>query len=381
MSNNSLLQIVLISSRNDVVSFCRKAFSGKVDFLTMQNLSNDVFSRPHFLLLDASLVLNASTQILEKIHANQKSMMILVPSDSNEDLSEYCEGFCPNLVTFPIEQALFALRVTNMLENLSKTSVSVCTDTKPRSDSLLGFFEGTSPATRELRAKIEKAVMLDGSVLLLGETGTGKSTAANVIHQLSKRKEKLFRSINVATLPDNLTCSILFGTEKGAYTDAVKSEGLYKIADGGTMFLDEIGVASPLLQAMLLTFMDTGTFFKMGGTNIEKVDVRSIFATNASIGEMLQNGSFRMDLFFRISDSVIEIPPLRERKEDLRIIAGNYVVKKERVLSEAAFQKLEGYHWPGNIRELHQCLDRAIANCKSETIPAKYLDFGIFNGF
>ena len=160
---------------------------------------------------------------------------------------------------------------------------------------------------------------------------------------------------------------------------AARSQGLFKAADGGTLFLDEIGMSSPALQAMLLTVLESGQIQKVGSEKTERVDVRVIFATNASISAMMQSGSFRSDLYFRISDTVICIPPLRERKEDIRFMIEEYAAKNRKYIPETTVRRMEEYYWPGNIRELHQCLRRAFRNCPHDTIGAEYLDFGLFN--
>ena len=151
---------------------------------------------------------------------------------------------------------------------------------------------------------------------------------------------------------------------------------MFEAADGGTLFLDELGVASLDVQAMLLTVLETGNFKKVGTQKEQHVDVRLIFATNADITRMLRDGSFRSDLYFRICDNIIKLPPLRERKEDIWEMVESYIVKEDFMIKEDALERLENYSWPGNIRELHKCLRRAMVRSKDHVIGAEQIDFG-----
>ena len=187
------------------------------------------------------------------------------------------------------------------------------------------------------------------------------------------------QSVNMATVIEGLAESTLFGTKEGGYTDATNREGLFKTADKSTLFLDEIGTASNVIQSKLLTVLETGLIKKVGSDVKEKVDVRVITSTNANIRTMLEEGTFRKDFYFRISDLIIEIPPLEKHKEDLRIICNEYVKDKNITFSEQAFQKIEDYNWPGNIRELHQCINRALIKCTGNAITPEVIDFGLFN--
>ena len=376
----STLRVVVITGRGDLVSFCRDILEYQASVRVENKLIESLFQESSFYVIDADLLQSAPVQSLEKIKLYSNKILFLIPSDGTVQALDFFNSLCKYSISFPLDENLFTSHFYKMISNY-KTGVSnsdsIQDDSVP--DSIMGFFGGKSRAMYEVRRKILKAARVNTPVLLLGETGTGKTTAAELIHKLSDRAKNIFKDKNVSTISDSLACSTLFGTESGAFTDAVKNDGLFIIANGGTLFLDEIGMATLSLQAMLLTVIETHLIQKVGSEKSEKVDVRLIFATNASIKKMIQDGSFRPDLYFRISDIVIHIPPLRERKEDIRVIAKDYTEKKNKLLSEEALKKLEAYDWPGNIRELLKCLDNAIDDARDKTITADNIDFGLFD--
>lgn len=303
------------------------------------------------------------------------------------DISEIAQirvekTFC-NILTFPCEAPSFQ----NFLKKISrsieyqtqKIDIQKYGIQSIKNTSIMGFFCGHSKLIEDVRQGIQKAATNENPVLLLGETGTGKTTAAKLIHKLSSRRHKAFESLNISTVVDTLSSSTFFGTESGAYTDALKHKGVFRNADNGTLLLDEIGLASEKVQQMLLEVLETQKIKSVGSDKVEKINVRMIFATNAALYNMLKTGSFRQDLYYRISDSIIRFPSLRQRKEDIRDIVKNYLETTDKKISESAIHRLEKYDWPGNIRELRQCLKRAIENSASGTIQAEHLDFGLFD--
>lgn len=227
---------------------------------------------------------------------------------------------------------------------------------------------GKSGAIRRVLVKAKKVSGTEATVLILGETGVGKELLARAIHQLSHRKEKLFITINVSALTENLLTTELFGYEKGAFTSAEKSKvGRFEMADGGTIFLDEIGDLSMEAQVKLLRVLQEGEFERVGGTRTIRSDFRLIAATNKDLRQMVAKGEFRSDLFYRINTFPIEIPPLREREEDIPDIAMHFMrryARKNRKnllsISNHELKKLLGYAWPGNIRELEHIIERAV---------------------
>jgi transcriptional regulator with PAS, ATPase and Fis domain len=206
------------------------------------------------------------------------------------------------------------------------------------------------------------------TVLLTGETGTGKDLAAKAIHYNSDRAARAFVNITMSALPEQLLESELFGHERGAFTDArTQKRGLFETADGGTVFLDEIGEMTLGLQSKLLRFLEEKTFKRVGGLNDLRVDVRVIAATNKDLEEEVKSGKFREDLYYRLQVMPIHLPALRERKGDIPLLA-NYFIdrfnrefrKRVRGLSQAAQDLLEQYSWPGNVRELRNAIERAM---------------------
>ena len=229
---------------------------------------------------------------------------------------------------------------------------------------------GKSEGIREVFNKIEQIASSNTTVLVLGETGTGKELVSRAIHNLSLRKKRSLIKVNCATLPANLIESELFGHEKGAFTSSqARHIGRFEIADGGTLFLDEIGEIPLELQAKLLQVVQDGEFERLGSSHTIKVDTRIIAATNRNLEEEVRKGNFREDLWYRLNVFPITVPPLRDRLEDIPILV-DFLVKKiaKRIgkkidnIPAGVMETLQDYHWPGNIRELENVLERAVIN-------------------
>lgn len=223
---------------------------------------------------------------------------------------------------------------------------------------------------------VEKIAPTDVTCLILGESGTGKEVIARGVHSLSKRNEKRFVAINCAAVPENLMESELFGYEKGAFTGAAKRTlGKVEVASGGTLFLDEIGDMPLALQAKLLRFLQERVVERLGGREEIPVDVRVVCATNKNLEQMVAEGTFREDLFYRISEMVVDLPPLRERGGDKALLARHLLQKFCEQLNKnikgftpEAISAIEGYEWPGNIREMENKLKRAVIMCDQRNI-------------
>ncbi len=238
-----------------------------------------------------------------------------------------------------------------------------------------------SAAVREVLESANRVAGTDSTVLLTGETGTGKEMFARYIHETSARKGRLMVPVNCAALPTELAESELFGHEKGAFTGAVaKKRGKFEIADGGTIFLDEIGELPAETQAKILRVLQEHEFEPVGGTRPVRVDVRVIAATNRDLEAAVRHGSFRADLFYRLNVFPIHLPPLRERTQDLEALVECFVNRFARrigrtaaVLSEEALQKLISYRWPGNIRELANVVERAVILCDGPVLKPEHI--------
>jgi len=239
---------------------------------------------------------------------------------------------------------------------------------------------GDSKKMREVTSLAEKAARSDSNILLQGETGTGKELFAEFIHESSTRNKKPLVVVNCASLPDQLIESELFGYEKGAFTDAKTSkQGLVEVADGGTLFLDEIGELSLTLQPKLLRFLENGEFRRIGGVSNLSSNVRVIGATNKDLMKEAEAGNFRRDLLFRLNVITLEIPPLRERGNDVLLLANFFLQKKSPVrspksLGSDAERELLGYDFPGNVRELEHIIERAIIFSDTDKIYPKELN-------
>ena len=219
-------------------------------------------------------------------------------------------------------------------------------------------------------------------MLLSGESGTGKELFARAVHHLSRRRQGPFFAINCAAIPESLLENELFGHEKGAYTGAgAARRGKMEMADGGTLFLDEIGDLSPSLQGKILRVIEERCFERVGGTETRKVDLRLVAATNRDLQGLVKSGGFRQDLYFRLSVFPVVVPPLKDRREDIPLLAAHFVARfafeqKRKTppgLSDEALRLLTEYAWPGNVRELENALERAVILCEGEQISPAHL--------
>ena len=240
-------------------------------------------------------------------------------------------------------------------------------------------FVGQSPAFNRMLTKVARVGSTDASVLLLGESGTGKELAARSIHMASKRKDKPLVTLECAGLTETLFESELFGHVKGAFTGAQSNKkGLVELADGGTLFLDEIGDVPLPIQVKLLRLLESGTFRPVGSAGVQNTDFRLICATHKHLGQMVEQGTFRADLFYRINVFPIHLPPLEQRLEDIPLLVKTLLAKlnpsKEYHLRESALQLLMGLKYKGNIRELRNLLNRALVFADTDQIDRHVLE-------
>lgn len=235
---------------------------------------------------------------------------------------------------------------------------------------------GISAAIQAIFEKIEVIAKTDSSVMIYGESGTGKELVANAIHNLSPRKDKPFIKINCAAIPETLLESELFGHEKGAFTGAIqRRKGKFEIADGGTIFFDEIGDMPLSLQAKILRVLEDHTFERIGGNESISVDVRTIYATSKNLREEVKTGKFREDLYYRLSVLPIALPPLREREEDIPLLVNHFleifgkrIGKTNITIAPTAMEMLLSYDYPGNVRELKHAIEMAVTLCGGNRI-------------
>ncbi len=247
---------------------------------------------------------------------------------------------------------------------------------------------GTSPSMRRVMELVSQVAPSSASVLIEGASGTGKELVAQAIHDLSPRRSRRFVKLNLAALPETLVESELFGYEPGAFTGAVgRREGRFELADGGSLFLDEVGEMSPALQVKLLRVLQEGEFERLGGNKTLSVDVRIVAATNKNLQEEVAARRFREDLYYRLNVINIRLPPLRERVEDIPLLVNHflriYAHKNERPFKEVsreAMNLLMQYHWPGNVRELENTIERAVVLSRHDDIRPEDLPAALQGG-
>ncbi len=246
---------------------------------------------------------------------------------------------------------------------------------------LTGDMESRSPVMRRVLEVIPAVAASPSTVLIIGETGTGKEVLARAIHEQSPRKTGPFIAVNCGALPDTLLESELFGYKRGAFTGAEKDKpGRFALAKGGTLFLDEIGEISPALQVRLLRVLQERTYEPLGGTRSEKADVRIIAATNLDLREMMSAGRFREDLYYRVNVVRIELPPLRGRREDIPLLVECFIARFNRLMDKQitgitpeVMSLFMAYEWPGNIRELENAIERAFVLCPGGHLGLEHL--------
>lgn len=262
-----------------------------------------------------------------------------------------------------------ALGNANLHRQVVQENIRLVNALKPRIE-----IPGQSAGMTDVLTTLKKAAPRDVTVLVEGETGTGKEIIAKAIHALSPRSDKPFVAVNCAAIPKDLIESELFGHEKGAFTGAQATrEGKFRQAEGGTLFLDEIGDMSLDTQAKVLRAIEEKEIQRVGGTQVFRVDVRVIAATNKNLGREVKQGRFREDLFYRLNVVPLRLPPLRERREDILPLADLFIAGRVKKISPKACQLLRAYSWPGNVRELKNCMERAVVLGDGEIIQPEDL--------
>lgn len=285
---------------------------------------------------------------------------------------DYLEKPCPlDRMDMAIQKAYEHLRLVERQ--------SVLEDSYRAPDIGLDFI-GASPALQKVRQAIARIAPTDSTTLILGETGVGKEMVAQSLHAQSRRSDRPFVVVDCAALQEHLLQSELFGHEKGAFTGAARlKHGLFEVGNNGTIFLDEVGEMSPEVQAKLLRVLETGRFRRLGGTKEITVDVRVISATNRHLRDAISRGHFREDLFFRLAPLTIEVPPLRERPEDIGTLVEHFTKQfntrfsQAKHFSPAAIETLLRYRWPGNVRELIHAVQQSIVLSDREAIEPEDL--------
>jgi len=281
-----------------------------------------------------------------------------------------------DFLTKPVQRAQLQRVIRQALER--RALIEQNRALQQRLDALLrqGAVIGASPAFRRMMTLVEQVADSSATVRIQGESGTGKELVARAIHEHSARRNRPFVAVNCAALPETLLESELFGYERGAFTGAAgRKEGRFELADGGTLFLDEVTDLSAVTQPKILRVLQEGEFERLGGTRTIRVDVRIVAATNQDLGQMVREKRFREDLYYRLNVITVTVPPLRERREDIQVLAQHflhlYAAKNNRRLegfSDEALRRLEGYSWPGNVRELENVIERGVVLAKGAQV-------------
>ena len=275
---------------------------------------------------------------------------------------------------FKVDEIKIAVKKSLKQKQITRENILLKSELRTKFD--LDSFIGNSSEVVKLKKLAEKIAASDSTVLIEGESGTGKELIARAIHYRSPRSGRPFITINCAALPENLLESEVFGHVRGSFTGAIKDkEGLLAAADGGTFFLDEVGTTSLAIQAKLLRVLEEKEITPVGGTVPVKVDVRLLAATNADLEQEVKLGNFRADLYYRLHVIPIRIPPLRERRDDIKLLSSYFVRKycrrmqiEEKTITDEATSHLLSYKWPGNVRELENALEHAILLSKGDQI-------------
>ncbi|HEV8369443.1 MAG TPA: sigma-54 dependent transcriptional regulator [Pyrinomonadaceae bacterium] len=341
---------------------------------------------PDLLLLDVNLPGMSGLDFLRELKESNGHgpLVIIVTAHGSERMAvEAVKAGAYDYLSKPFELDDLRLVVKNAAETVQLRRENYSLRRRIEVErSQRGAFIGNSEAMQRVRAMIEKVSETDATVLVRGESGTGKELVAREIHERNTaRRNGAFVAVNCAALPSELIESELFGHEKGAFTGAAaRREGKFEQADGGTLFLDEIGDMSANVQAKLLRALEERRIERLGGNDSIPVDVRIVSATHRPLEQEIEKGNFRADLFYRLRVVTIEISPLRERREDIPVLAETFLRAAaeryelpQRALSQGALKKLLEYSWPGNVRELKNTIDRAVIMAEGNEVSARDL--------
>jgi len=391
-------RILIASGERDSVETIQKSFDPNDSF----NFAPDRVTcfqyfrkkRYEFLFIDIDFLDNGSTdrdykEQLQPFWAAFPSTEIIILADSSRirQAVRAVRSGASDYLTYPVDRA----EVRLVIENIGKNQKLFAELQTLRNQFWRKDFQAVlrtqSPLMKAVFDKVRSVAQTDSTVLLTGETGTGKGVVANLIHRHSRRSEKQFIAVHCGAIPDTLLESELFGHEKGAFTGATRLKpGKFEIADGGTLFLDEIGTISPSMQVKLLQILQDKSYQRVGGDTTLTSDVRIIAATNADLETMCENGTFRRDLYYRLLVFPIEIPPLRDRREDIPILVEGFMekmnrfsTKKVKGIAPEIITMLQQYHWPGNIRELENVIERAHVLESSKALTAQNFPTEIVN--
>ncbi|MCM1321543.1 MAG: sigma-54 dependent transcriptional regulator [Bacteroides sp.] len=362
---------ILITASQDVAACCRAAAANTV-LLTCGSVAECIkllkIHAVQLILFDVAALNGGQLDAFDVLlnDANSAHFIVLSRAESIFFALKAVQAESVDIIPFPcsasyLRSRIEAAAVKHFAKNIKHT------DASEKQLPQEPFVSSGNENVLMLWSMAKNFARTDSSILLLGESGTGKTHMAQCIHEFSDRRKNAFLSVNCAAIPDSLAESELFGTNHGAFTGAVSRPGYFEQCSGGTLFLDEIGELSCAVQAKLLRIIENGTFLRVGSGVEQKCDVRLLFATNSDLPDLVRRSRFRVDLYYRISDFILRIPPLRERKEDIPLFIDFFLPRSKKITGEAV-RKLLAHSWPGNLRELKSCIMRAAVLSKGEYI-------------
>jgi DNA-binding NtrC family response regulator len=339
--------------------------------------------RPSIIITDLVMPRMGGLELLKalKEDGTECIVVLLTAQGTVESAVEAIKEGAYDYLTKPIEPQRLKILLDKIVERQDTLREVKVLRRQLRDQGSFGSMIGSSPTMRKVYQIVEQAAPTSASVLIWGESGTGKELVAKTIHQLSPRAQQPFVPINCAAIPETLLESEIFGHEKGAFTGATdRREGCFELADRGTLFLDEIAEMTPATQVKLLRVLQEQTFRRLGGRHEQTVDVRMIAATNVVPADAVKSGKLREDLYYRLHVFAIELPPLRQRKEDLPLLIQSFIAefnarnnKQVSAVEPAAMKALEHYHWPGNVRELRNVVERSVILSSGQFLEMKHL--------
>ncbi len=337
--------------------------------------------RPAIIVTDLFMPNMTGLQLLKALKDEDVKVVLLTAQGSVETAVEAVKDGAEDYLTKPVDPQKLKRLLQRIAEMNAQKRENEALRRQLREKGTFGRIVGNSPSMRRIYQVIEQASPTPASVLIIGESGTGKELIAQTIHQLSPRAHSPFVAINCAAIPETLLESEIFGHERGAFTGAIdRRAGCFELADSGTLFLDEIAEMQAVTQVKLLRVLQERKFRRLGGRVEQEVDVRVIAATNVNPFEAIREGKLRDDLYYRLNVFSIELPPLRDRKEDLPLLVQAFIDefnardrRQIRGVTPEAMRTLQLYDWPGNVRELRNVMERATILARGEFVEAQHL--------
>ncbi|MFH1197394.1 MAG: sigma 54-interacting transcriptional regulator [bacterium] len=336
-------------------------------------LTHDLQSDPNLSQFESVQLQNIKSVIAVPITQKDKIWGVIL-ADSRINRKEFTEE---NLLFLNFFSSLVSLTLDRITSFEKLRDENLILLNKLQSAERIPDMVGESKVMKDLSKLIHRVAATDATVLILGESGTGKDLVARAIHKLSNRYANPYLAQFCGSISENLLESELFGYKKGAFTGAISDKkGLLEVAEKGTFFLDEIADVSPALQSKLLRVLENREIIRVGDTSVKKIDVRIIAATNKDLSQLVKEGKFREDLFYRLNVFPVRVPPLRERSGDIILIANDVIQKKEgkkKIIHPDAITKLENYYWPGNVRQLINVIQRALIMSDTDKLLPEHI--------